>query len=303
MSRPLSELTPEELLEGYLCLVPDRYRVTPALLRAKTVDCDYFWPEMSEEDAGAWVAVKRGGPWTEPGTAHVAAVGGSGGEAVAMLLRDKLKELANEGISKVTFGAGPDHLFPGCPTDADILEKALGAAGFSFAGEAHDVEADLAQYQRPALAAEGLKVRRASAFDASALDGFLAKTFPGRWRHDVMKRFGSCPADVVVLEHGGEIAGMAMTQSFLSPGVPQAGGVWHLDLGEKWGAVGPIGVAEVHRGQGWGHALLAWALEDLRAQGVQRAIIDWTSLLGFYGQHGFEKTRTYRYATASVSPR
>lgn len=302
MSRPLSEVNPDQLLEGYLNLVPNRYRVTTELLQAKTVGGDFFWPEMSEEDAGAWVAVKRGGPWTEPGTAHIAAVGGSG-ESVALMLRNKLKQLAHEGINKVTFGAGPDHLFPGCPTDADILEKALAASGFSFAGEAHDVEADLENYQRPALAAEGLKVRRASAFDTESLDRFLAKTFPGRWHHDVMKRFGTCPADIVVLEHEGEIAGMAMTQTYLSPGVPQAGGVWHLDLGEKWGAVGPIGIADIHRGQGWGHALLAWTLEDMRAQGVQRAIIDWTSLLGFYGQHGFEKTRTYRYATASVSPR
>jgi predicted N-acetyltransferase YhbS len=50
------------------------------------------------------------------------------------------------------------------------------------------------------------------------------------------------------------------------------------------------------RGFGWGGALLAAGLMELQRRGVQRCIIDWTTLADFYGKHGFEKSRIYRSA-------
>lgn len=293
-----------KLAEGFNCLLPERYHVTPDLITAKTTGSKFFWPELSEVNGDAWVCVKHAGPWTpeQETTAHISAFGGSSGESVAMLLRDVLARLGENRICRVTFGAEPDHLFPGCPTDAPDLEMILKAAGFSFTGEAHDVEFDLAEYEIPeGVSFEGLDIRRATEADSGALQDFFTRTFPGRWKHDVLRRHADHPGDIALLFHDKQVEGFALTQSASSGQTPVAGANWHLDLGENWAALGPIGISEPVRGRGWGHALLAWSLNDLKAQGSRRTIIDWTSLLDFYGRHGFVKARSYRYASKTLT--
>jgi predicted GNAT family N-acyltransferase len=71
------------------------------------------------------------------------------------------------------------------------------------------------------------------------------------------------------------------------------GAVWHLSLGEHWGALGPIGVSEAQRGAGHGGRLLQGALAELKHRGGRRCRIDWTTLTEFYGKYGFKVSQTY----------
>ncbi len=48
------------------------------------------------------------------------------------------------------------------------------------------------------------------------------------------------------------------------------------------GTFGPTGVADVHRGRGYGHQLLRAALSELAKLGFVRAIIPWTDALNYY---------------------
>ena len=82
--------------------------------------------------------------------------------------------------------------------------------------------------------------------------------------------------------------------------MPIGGAVWRLSLGEKWGSLGPIGVATQERGRGLGHALLGSALINLKQRGVRQCIIDWTTLDDFYGKHGFEVSRRYKIASLKL---
>ncbi|HLO35757.1 MAG TPA: hypothetical protein VK194_06735, partial [Candidatus Deferrimicrobium sp.] len=66
------------------------------------------------------------------------------------------------------------------------------------------------------------------------------------------------------------------------------------------GGLGPIGIAADRRGSGLGGALLVTALDHLRRQGLTDVVIDLTSLLGFYGPHGFGPWITWRSATAPI---
>jgi predicted N-acetyltransferase YhbS len=104
---------------------------------------------------------------------------------------------------------------------------------------------------------------------------------------------------LVGLFHKGDIHGFASIQG---PGTqfPIGGAVWRNDLGENWGALGPIGVSQQVRGEGWGGALLSAGLLELKARGTKQCIIDWTTLGEFYGKHGFEKTRLYRSAKLTI---
>ncbi|MBX3097543.1 MAG: hypothetical protein KF812_11820 [Fimbriimonadaceae bacterium] len=294
----------ESLAADFNTLLPDRYHVKSDLFIAKTTGSAFYWPEMSKESAEAWVAVKRAGEWTpdHAQTAHISAFGGSDAGRVAVLVREAIQNLGDNQIKRVTFGADPDHLFPGCPTDAPQMEAILRASNFTFTGEAHDVERDLIDYHPPdGVVLDDIEVRRANAADRDDLARFLQSTFPGRWKHDVLARFSQSPSDIAVLIEHERIEGFALTQSHQSNCEPIAGANWHLDLGDNWAALGPIGISERVRGRGWGHALLVWSLLDLKSQGARRTIIDWTSLLDFYGRHGFEKSRTYRYATQTLS--
>ncbi|MEA2546939.1 MAG: hypothetical protein QOI09_2212, partial [Chloroflexota bacterium] len=53
-------------------------------------------------------------------------------------------------------------------------------------------------------------------------------------------------------------------------------------------------------GQGLGRALLVVALDRLRQAGLNDVVIDLTSLLGYYGSHGFRPWMTWRHGAASV---
>ena len=64
--------------------------------------------------------------------------------------------------------------------------------------------------------------------------------------------------------------------------------------------LGPIGVSEHVRGQGLGGRLLAASLHELAQGGARTCVIDWTSLVDFYGKFGFRPVRAYRRAAGNT---
>jgi GNAT superfamily N-acetyltransferase len=68
---------------------------------------------------------------------------------------------------------------------------------------------------------------------------------------------------------------------------------WEDLLERASGGLGPIGVVARLRGRGLGRALLAVALDVLHARGVRDCVIDWTTLLDYYGPFGFRPWKTY----------
>jgi ribosomal protein S18 acetylase RimI-like enzyme len=218
-------------------------------------------------------------------------------------LEDALDEVSEEcrrlGFRSVVFGTDHDHIWPGYPQEDTAGLERLMKAGFRVTGRHVDLERDLTGYQAPeasreTLRSHGAEARPATNGDIEALDRFLSVAFPGRWRHDTMRKVveDQEAEDIVLLWVDGKVAGFALTQR---EGVrrPIGGAVWRRSLGPRWGALGPIGLAPEARGQGLGGALLASALERLAQRGARRTIIDWTTLEGFYQRHGFETTRRY----------
>lgn len=290
---------------------PERYQVDVDLLKQNTVDCAVFdWGAsaievMDDETLGFVIVKKSANPSLWSGTSqdayHVSAIAYHEPETGIDLMAQAKRTVADRGGQKLIFGMDNRHFFPGCPEDCHNLCSFLMVEGFEKTGSHFDLERDMADYESPVQLTPGLKFREVTEADVNALRSFLDREFPGRWAHDVMEKVsveGAANTCFGAFE-GGRLLGFALIQDWRHK-LPIGGAVWRSSLGEKWGSLGPIGVAAEERGRGIGDALLGSALTNLKNRGVRRCIIDWTTLDGFYGKHGFEISRRYRKATLGL---
>ncbi|WP_018466751.1 GNAT family N-acetyltransferase [Calidithermus timidus] len=225
---------------------------------------------------------------------------GREGDAGRELLEYSLNTLRAEGFARVQYGGDPSHFFPGVPVEDAALAGLLQAYGFEAAGLEQDFIRDLADYALPAAAREaleasGLRIGPCQPEQVPSLLGFLEATFPGRWLYETEQRLKvePGPADVLVLEGEGQVWGFAHVyhrgSRRIGPGI-----YWQEALGTAYGGLGPIGVSGALRGKGLGFALLCYGVQHLKGLGVERMVIDWTTLADFYGKIGFVPWRGYR---------
>ncbi len=271
-------------------LLPERYRIDTSLFQFNTFESGLLVPEACTFSDDGFLVVKSGRFGSE-GAAHISAMAFRDDEKWKEALSRARAVLSSMGFNRWQFGGDWRHFFPGCPVDCTRLASTLEGGEFVRQGTpVFDVERDLRDYLAPVEPTGG--VRACLVSDKDELESFLAREFPGRWHTDVMEKFGENSARVYVLVLSGAIEGFAMTQ--MEGDVNRrAGAVWSGSLGPNWAALGPIGVSKSVRGQGHGHGLLAAALCSLRDHGARRTIIDWTTLTGFYGRHGFVVERDY----------
>lgn len=328
MRQPFSTVDFADLAGLWNRFYPPKYRVDPGLLRSHTVESDVFdWGASVVETQGGhvegFVIVKRSacprlyrGP--DPDVAHLAAIAFERPEVGVDLVASVKSILRDRGMYRLVFGQDSRHFFPGCPCDFPVLWDFLTIEGFTDEGpDQHDLERDLRDYdpgdalhplgslatvqddltqhvpisQRSGGRPVACPVHRA---DLPLLEAFLAQEFPGRWHYDVMDKARLEGSEGVIgLFENGNCIGFALTQTWTDQ-VPIGGAVWRSDLGDRWGSLGPIGVAKTARGRGLGDALLGAGLLSLKLRGARRTIIDWTTLVDFYARHGFSVERTYR---------
>ncbi len=288
-----------------------RYEVDARLVGINTVESALFdWGAslVHQHDDGplrGFVAFKKAPTRfyraSDPDALHLSAIGFDDVSVGFELFEEAKRRILDRGFSKIVFGTDSRHFWPGVPTDVPVLNAFLGVQGFEFGGECVDLERDLAGYTYGGRVPEDAELRPMKPSDHASLEAFLAGTFPHRWRYDVVGKIegeGSAEggyATVFGLFVRGEVKGFALVQCE-GARLPIGGAVWQRSLGESWCALGPIGVSEDLRGGGYGGALLGKALEHLAQRGGRRCLIDWTTLVEFYGKFGFVPTRTYRSA-------
>lgn len=302
----------DRLAESWNSFYPTEFRIDAQQLSQNTTECPLFdWGASfinsnEIEAVRGFVAVKRSAAGLYPGVyedvAHITAFAYVDPKVALDLLAEVKQVLRQRGIQNLVFGADSHHFFPGCPVNCRTLCDVLMVEGFEPSGEAFDMERDLSDYESQAAMPEGIQFRALGEKDEEELLKFFAAEFPGRWKYDVVEKIEKEQRHDCVYGafSGDSLVGFALLQDS-SHKFPIAGGVWRLDLGEKWGSLGPIGVAKEKRGAGIGHALLASALLEQKSRGVERCIIDWTVLEDFYERHGFKITRTYRPSTLRLS--
>jgi GNAT superfamily N-acetyltransferase len=291
---------------------PPHFAIDSDIFRINTVEAPTFdWGasaiEVCDNEIWGFVLVKKSpNPTLYAGSgedvSHLSAIAYIEPEIGVDLLGSAKRTLKDRGIQSLMFGMDSRHFFPGCPESAPNLCNFLMVEGFQKLDEYFDLERDLSTYQSPVPPVAGLQFRPATEGDMPTVQAFFAAEFPNRWRYDVLQKIqvdGITNSLFGVFE-GGRMLGFALLQDWRHT-LPIGGAVWRNSLGEKWGSLGPIGIAKSERGRGLGDALLGSALNSLKNRGVGRCIIDWTVLESFYGKHGFEITRTYKRAKLTIS--
>lgn len=298
--KPLDSGDLPAFADAWAGIYGERFRISAADIQRQALDHPLFMAEASGGNGHAWIALKRPPQGRlfigdRSDRVHITAWAGSSWEAMNEVLQ---QALVRAQCGDAVFGQDHDHIWPGAPQH--LWPK---FDGWSLSGDAHDVERNLEGYEPyegclAPLTGDTL-VRQARSEDSRALEAFLAEEFPGRWHYDGMRKLRSEPEELDLLFRGEECIGFSITQS-PSTAHPVSGAMWRHSLGENWRTLGPIGVSAKVRGQGLGHALLGASLQRLAQSGGKRCLIDWTTLVDFYGRHGFESARKYRTAILST---
>jgi predicted N-acetyltransferase YhbS len=192
-------------------------------------------------------------------------------------------------------GGSMRPFMPGVPEGFTHTLSFLTNRGYAMAGQEWDVARDLSEepsftrYPQADLA----PIRPAKPDDTEAVREFFGRTFSGRWRFEIEEflREGGRIADILILEQDGRVEGFCWIT--LEDSLRPLDRFYMHKLPRPWGQLGPIGVSETVRGQGWGGRLLQAGLTQLADHSVRGCIIDWTDLLEFYSKFGFEPYHGY----------
>lgn len=289
---------------------PPKYRLTKQLFRTHLKESSLLdlsaskWLVFNRTLIGA-AAIKKPAPFQDQSQAHLSFLGFQHFDALRELMPLVIEDLKGQGFQKLVFGQDSRHFFPGVPEDWTELGQILEELGFEFVNSQVDVERELATYEPPigvldALGEEFVP-RPCTAEDLVSMTEFFDREFPGRWKHDTLEKWNlDSPATVMGLFQGEVCQGFALIQQDGAQ-LPIGGAVWGQSLGPSWGSLGPIGISKDLRGRGLGDAFLAASLLELQKRGAKRTIIDWTTLVDYYGKHGFEVTRRYRSMTLMLT--
>nr|WP_315104087.1 GNAT family N-acetyltransferase [uncultured Catonella sp.] len=212
-----------------------------------------------------------------------------------LLVTSALDELRKAGVKKVVIGQEFHNFFSGIPNPNEGNIGFFTGLGFSVNGGSHyDLESlltdneKLAEFDTSPFTDE-FEVKTYNN-DYDKLMDFLNKEFPGRWAYEVDTaiKSGKDSSEIVLLWNKSlkTVSGFCMLTSYKDERGKKTG----------YGGLGPIGIAEEIRGRQVGNYLLRESLIQAVHNSINRVNIDWTILVKFYGQFGFEIKRTYKSA-------
>lgn len=205
--------------------------------------------------------------------------------------------LRAQGGARARLGGSLRPFAPGLPValGAEMRDFFL-RRGYTATSSEWDVARDLADYpDDPAYRTDAV-IRSTQPGEEPVLLEFLAREFPGRWHFECREflRERGRAADWLLLWPAGADRPVGFCQVTLEDSLRPIERFYPRRLPRPWGQFGPLGVARAARGQGYGAAVVDGAARHLRDLGVRGCVIDWTSLVDFYGKFGFTPYQQYQ---------
>lgn len=226
------------------------------------------------------------------------------------LLEHALGRFEARGITDVRFGGDLRKFIPGLPSDAPTAyEAALEATGFGRRGTLSDLYCRLdaggvdTVVEAYALTPEDVTVRAGRTGDEPSLREFVQQSFPGRWAFQIESncRLPGAIGDYWLVFKGERLVAFARTGDMEST-VVSACANWRDRWGPDYCGLGPIGVCEAHRGNGYGLALIATVMHAYWEAGHRHMTIDGVAdgLLNYYARLGFEPELAFEKYTIGL---
>lgn len=276
--------------------------LTPALL-AEKLDAEPAeaagggFAAVSDEAVAGWAfGVLRRSPAGPRGVVKLLAVApafrrrGIG----AALLKAVESRLVQAGAATIRFGeSAPNYLLPGVDERCAPLLRLLEGRGYARIGTTVNMAVDLeaeafaTEADEARLTTAGIAVRRVSAADVASLEALVGDRWPS-WAAEVATALSARPPAVhVACSPDGAVVGFATYDG--------------NNVGTGW--FGPMGTAPGWEGRGIGRVLLRRCLQDLRRQGLDRAVIPWVGPVAFYEKHaGATVSRTFIRFEKALAP-
>lgn len=211
-------------------------------------------------------------------------------------------QLQGAGATQIWPGANIRHFFPGVPVELPEVETFFHKLGYQTGSpdETDLRRSDLDKWTPPptpqAVTQGDYSFGQGQEGEQAAILAFMRRAFPGRWFYEaeLFFRQGGSPKDITLLKHrNGTIEGFLMNyhrdSTVIGPTI-----YWSTLLDPSFGGIGPLGVSKEVRGLGLGLFLVAAGVEYLLSKGVTDCVIDWTTLVDFYGKLGFLPWKQYK---------
>ncbi|WBL16651.1 GNAT family N-acetyltransferase [Sutcliffiella sp. NC1] len=198
----------------------------------------------------------------------------------------------------VLVGMDPYHLFPGIPSERTETIRFFQSQGYQVEGSAYDLRTSISDYAEKYPLQEGYSVRRLREGEQSTLLSLIQANFSQRWYDDTLAflRKDRRVDGTVGLFKEDALIGFAHVHTFndgyIGPSI-----FWKELLKEKYGGLGPIGVAKEYQGKGLGTSYFEQIVLLLQKEGVEDMVVDWTILLNYYGKFGFQPWKQYTHAS------
>ena len=216
------------------------------------------------------------------------------GIGVALLKRAE-KAFYDLDLKIIKVGTDPWHYFPGVPEQYPNLMSWFERRGYHHEGNEFDLLCEYHEQQQEYTSNdENVTFSLLKESEKEQLLSFLNRCFPGRWEYEAIKYFekGGTGREFVVLKKNKQIIGFCRINDDLSPFIAQ-NVYWSPLFNDVLGGVGPLGVDQEQRKQGYGLAIVEAGIAHLRERGINKIVIDWTGLVDFYGKLGYKPWKTY----------
>ncbi len=199
----------------------------------------------------------------------------------------------------INVGKDINNFFPGVPCDFDNLtELWFGKRGYELNRYTHDLINR--NPKKINLKEDQFLYKVCSLDEKESLLNFFSNNFPGRWFYEAFEYFqngGTGNEYVVCLDENKVIAFARINDRSFKLNSYNTN--WYLRF-ENLCGIGPLGVDKEYRGKNLGFNIVAYAINISLDRGKKEILIDWTGLLEFYQQFGFEVWKNYKYVSKNA---